>query len=67
MTQTISFETKIENGYIKVPFSNAVDNAKVIIVWNDNREKNKNKSLKLPCLNIDMAGYKFDRDEANER
>jgi hypothetical protein len=66
MTQTLSFETEVKNGYIKVPL-NSIYKAKVIIVWNDDTERSEKPRPKLPYLGIDMTGYKFDREEANER
>jgi len=31
------------------------------------KTRTKDHKPNLPCLGIDMMGYKFDRDEANER
>jgi len=68
MTKTISFETEVENGYIKVPASYDIHEVKVILMWNDGaKTRTKDHKPKLPYLGIDMTGYKFDREEANER
>jgi len=68
MTKTISFETEVENGYIKVPASYDIHEVKVILMWNDGaKTRTKDRMPNLPCLGIDMTGYKFDREEANER
>ena len=62
MTKTISFETEIENGYIKVPVSDDIHEVKVILMWNDGtKTRTKDHKPNLPCLGIDMTGYKFDR------
>jgi len=68
MTKTISFETEVENGYIKVPAAYNIREVKVVLMWNDGvKTQTENRKPVLPYLGIDMAGYKFDREEANER
>lgn len=67
MTKTVSFETNIENGYIKVPQNFTTKKVKVILKWNDEAKQTKAQRPKMPSLGIDMTGYKFDREEANER
>jgi hypothetical protein len=65
MTQTISFETEVENGYIKVPVNYDIHEVKVILMWNDGVKNMQRKHTpNLPCLGIDMTGYKFDREKA---
>jgi hypothetical protein len=67
MTKTISFETEVENGYIKVPVSYDIHEVKVILMWNDEaKTRTKDRTPKLPCLAVDMTGYKFDRDDSLE-
>jgi hypothetical protein len=68
MTKTLSFETIVENGYIRIPFESAsgIRNAKVTLKWSEEAKQTKQRP-KMPSLGIDMTGYKFDREEANAR
>jgi hypothetical protein len=67
MTKTISFETEVENGYIKVPDSYDIHEVKVILMWNDGaKTRTKDHKPKLPCLGIDMKGHKFSREDPLE-
>ena len=70
--QAVEFSAIIKNGMIPIPhqyrefFS---DNVKVFVRTEDNvpQESIKQKKKKLHYIGIDMTGYKFDREEANER
>ena len=45
-----------------------LDKLKEVIVNTDHlTAKTKSKKKKIYSIGIDMAGYKFDREEANER
>ncbi len=68
----IEFETKIENGIIKIPpeYKTIADkNCRVIILTDqDSKEPKKiSTSKKLYAISIDTRGFKFNRNEANER
>ena len=70
--QAVEFETKVENGVIPIPsqyrdtFS---DDVRVIVLKEEkaSQEPAKQKKKKLYYIGIDMTGYKFNREEANER
>jgi hypothetical protein len=66
--QAVEFETRIENGVISIPYqykNSVADNVRVIVLSETNIEKPKKKEIYH--IGIDMTGYKFDREEANER
>jgi hypothetical protein len=66
--QAVEFETRVENGVIPIPFQykdSVTDNVRVIVLSETNMGKPKKK--KIYSIGIDMSGYKFDREEANER
>jgi hypothetical protein len=66
--QAVEFEARVENGVIPIPYQykdNIADNVRVIVLSDINVEKPKMK--KIYSIGIDMTGYKFDREEANER
>jgi hypothetical protein len=72
--QAVEFETFVENGVIPIPVEyrdSVAEKVRVIVLKEDDttRETKKlvRKSKKIHYIGIDMAGYKFDRDEANER
>ena len=66
--QAVEFNAIIENGVIPIPnrFKKSVtDKVRVIVLSETNMEKSKKK--KIYSVGINMKGYKFDREEANER
>jgi hypothetical protein len=70
--QAVEFETKVENGVIPIPYQyrdTLSDDVKVIVLTNEkpSHEPVKQKKKKLYYIGIDMTGYKFNREEANER
>jgi len=70
--QAVEFETKIENGVIPIPYQyrdTFSDDVRVIVLTNEkpSQEPVKQKKKKLHYIGIDMTGYKFNREEANER
>ena len=78
MQQAIQFETIIESGVIRIPeqFIKAVSSAVIVTLApvSDTRIKTGAKSKAgalspgaFSAIKIDLRGWKFDRDEANER
>jgi hypothetical protein len=66
--QAVEFETFVENGVIPIPveYRNSVAESVKVIVLNKEPVKMAKKS-KIYSIGVDMTGYKFNRDEANER
>lgn len=66
--QAVEFETFVENGIIPIPveYRNSVAKSVKVIVLNKEPVKMTKKS-KIYSIGVDMTGYKFNRDEANER
>jgi hypothetical protein len=66
--QAVEFETFVENGVIPIPleYRNSVAESVRVIVFNKEPVKTARKS-KIYSIGVDMTGYKFSRDEANER
>jgi 5-methylcytosine-specific restriction endonuclease McrBC regulatory subunit McrC len=67
--QAVEFESHVENGVITIPHKyrdSVADTVRVILLNNESPKMDK-KSQKIYSLGIDMAGYKFNREEANER
>jgi 5-methylcytosine-specific restriction endonuclease McrBC regulatory subunit McrC len=67
--QAVEFESRVENGVITIPHKyrdSVADTVRVILLNNESPKIDK-KSQKIYSLGIDMAGYKFNREEANER
>lgn len=71
--QAIEFETKAKNGMIKIPkeYLSAMQDTLRVIILIDKSETKKLKSTTqkraLKALKLKTKGFKFDRDEANER
>ena len=74
--QAYEFYAKVENGFIRVPeeYSNKIKtNLKVILLEDLNSKPTDGESniLKrtdaLSPISIDTRGWKFDKEEANER
>jgi hypothetical protein len=61
----IEFEADIVNEYLKIPNFEQLKNKHVrVIIETDETPKTLKR---LSALEIDTTGFKFDRDEANER
>jgi len=70
--QAIEFETVSKDGTIKIPdeYKEFISKPlKVILLKTDEPEKTGSDKIDefFDSINIDLSGYKFDRDEANER
>jgi hypothetical protein len=66
--QAVEFETRVENGVISITYqykNSVADNVRVIVHSETNVEKPKKKEIY--SIGIDMTGYKFNREDANER
>ena len=66
--QAVEFNAVVENGVIPIPheYKNSIaEKVRVIVLSELNAEKPKKK--KIYSIGIDMTGFKFDREEANER
>ena len=66
--QTVEFNATIKNGAIPIPtqYKNSIsDKVRVIVFSQIYKEKQKKK--KIYSIGIDMTGFKFDREEANDR
>jgi hypothetical protein len=68
---SLVFESVIANDTIKIPFEYIGKLSPHVIVTIEERSidrQSKHKNKKMPyCIGINMPGFKFDRDEANER
>lgn len=66
--QAVKFNAIVENGVIPIPRQykkSVTDKVHVIVFPEANTGKSKDK--KIYSIGIDMTGYKFNREEANER
>ena len=66
--QAVEFNATLENGVISIPHQyrgSVADKVRVIVLSEINVEKPKMK--KIHSIGIDMTGYRFNREEANER
>ena len=66
--QAFEFNSVVEKGNIRIPdiyLDKIKSPVKVIILAQDNQFRNFQK--KFTAMSLDTRGYKFDRDEANER
>jgi hypothetical protein len=65
---TVEFDAKISNGTIKIPnkyISRLGDKVKVIILAGESDEKKEVSGFN--SIRINTKGFKFDREDANER
>jgi len=72
MQTTVEFNATVENGVIPIPHQyrdTFSDNVKVIVRADEraSQEPVKQKKKEIYSIGIDMTGYKFNREEANER
>lgn len=74
--QTVEFESKSYNGIIQIPVIHKewYDRPVKVILLTDTKLKNSSKDSDKSELigffdrfNADLTGYRFNRDEANER
>ena len=66
--QAVEFNATVKNGVIPIPnqYKNSVSDRVRVIVFPE-MYKGKLKKKKIYSIGIDMTGYKFDREEVNER
>ena len=66
--QAYEFQTTARNGYIEIPDEYKIfGNAKIkVIIFTEEKPVKSKRSL-FPDFTVDTTGYKFDREEANER
>ena len=67
--QAFEFNSIVEKGNIKIPekyLKSITSPVKVIILAQENHRSNNNKR-KFIAMSLDTRGFKFDRQEANER
>jgi hypothetical protein len=66
--QTYEFNTTASNGFIKIPaeYEKKINSDVRVIVLTDESTKIK-RDIAFPYFALDMTGYKFNREEANER
>jgi hypothetical protein len=71
LMQAVEFETFVENGMIPIPVEyrdNLAEKVRVIVLKNENTNgKSAKRKNNFHCFDIDMTGFVFNRDEANER
>jgi hypothetical protein len=68
--QAIEFSSIVNNGVIPIPdqYKDKIGNSvKVIVFPNDTRQTRGKKKGAFHRIGIDMTGFQFDREEANER
>ena len=66
--QAVEFNATIENGVIPIPrryIKRVADKVRVIVLSEVTAKKPKKK--KIYSIGIDMTGFQFNREEANER
>jgi hypothetical protein len=68
--QTIEFSSIVNNGVIPIPeqYKDKIGNSVKVIVFPDDTKQARGKKKKgFHCIGIDMTGFQFDREAANER
>jgi hypothetical protein len=65
--KTFAFQSVAKDGYIKIPEEYRNELTSTIKVFVVPQGRQRQKSDAFPYLGIDMSGYTFDREEANER
>jgi hypothetical protein len=66
--QAFEFNSIIEKGFVRIPerYANRITSpVKVIILAEDHPRPSRKKQF--AAMSLDTRGFKFDRDEANER
>ncbi len=66
--QAYEFNTTASDGFIKIPaeYEKKIPGHIRVIVFAEKKTLNQ-KRKRFPYFALDTAGYKFDREEANER
>ena len=70
MTQVAEFDSSVENGVIAIPpqYRDEIpQSVRVIVFANGKRRTGSKTTKKLYSIGVDMTGFVFNRDEANER
>jgi hypothetical protein len=68
--QSIEFSSVVTNGVIPIPeqYKGQIGNeVKVIVFPDDTRQVQRKKKGDFHCIGLDMTGFQFDREAANER
>ncbi|MDR1728440.1 MAG: hypothetical protein LBT74_11055 [Acidobacteriota bacterium] len=67
--KAIEFETVYKDGVISVPaeYRANIDEAPLKVIVLQPVSQKPNKPLRFDAFRIDTRGFKFDREEANER
>ena len=70
--QAVEFVTRVENGVIPIPHQykdTFSDNVRVIVLAEEKspHKHNIQKKKNLHYIGINMSGFQFNREEANER
>jgi hypothetical protein len=68
--QAIEFHSIVNNGVIPIPEQykdKILNSVKVIVFPTDTKQAKGKKKTPFHCIGIDMTGFKFDREEVNER
>jgi hypothetical protein len=68
--QAIEFSSIVHNGAIPIPeqYRDKIGSSvKVIVFPNDTRQNEGKTQGAFHCIGIDMTGFQFNREEANER
>ncbi|MDR1626327.1 MAG: hypothetical protein LBT33_07270 [Spirochaetia bacterium] len=67
MMKAIEFEVSLENGCIRIPkqYRDTITNGNKVLVFAEGAISRKSDIF--PDARIDMSGFKFNREEANER
>ncbi len=66
----IEFETKPENGFIKIPdeyIKITSENLKVILICNEQSDENDDIEQFFSKYSVNMNSFTFNREEANAR
>ncbi len=65
----VKFRSTYADGVIRVPdrFRTRIEHEVEVIVQNIKNGGKKKRPLRFEALSIDTRGFKFNRDEANER
>jgi hypothetical protein len=66
--QAYEFNTTAKDGFIKIPteYEKKIPGNVRVIVFAEKKPLSR-KSKRFPYFALDTTGYKFDREEANER
>jgi hypothetical protein len=69
MTQVAEFDSSVKNGKIVIPpqYRDEIpQSVRVMVFAKEKRQTGSKKDKNLYSLGVDMAGFVFNRDEANE-